>query len=88
MNSPLSECLITVAATLDPRAKDELDKLCEKLLHAAPERELFVLRKGAGTYGGLDYLCQTYGTATTADTYTAALKAIHGGLAMKADTPP
>ncbi len=82
------ECLSTVAATLHPRAKDELDKLCEKLLHAAPEIQLSVLRKGAGTYGGLDHLCHKYGTATTADIYAALLKAMDGGLAMKADTSP
>ena len=81
-----TECLGVVAATLHPQAKDEVEKLYGKLLHAAPERELHVLMQGAGTYGGLDHLCQTYGTATTAATYVEVLTAMrmHRGL----DTSP
>jgi hypothetical protein len=70
------ECLQLVAATLKPHAKEEVDKLVEKLSYAAPERLCHVLLKGSGTYGGLEHLSITYGTETTAAAYAAALTTV------------
>lgn len=54
-----------IADTLPERAHPETEKLIEKLSYTAPERIMYVCWKGAGMYGGITHLCNTYGTDQT-----------------------
>ena len=82
-NETAFNCVQRVAATLKPRASEEVDKLLEKLLHAAPERTCHVLLHGNGTYGGLYFLSKRYGTETTADAYAAVVTAVQQSIEKK-----
>jgi hypothetical protein len=72
-NQTAFDCVERVAATLKPRASEEVGQLLERLLHAAPERTCHVLIHGNGNYGGLYFLSRKYGTETTADAYAAVV---------------